>query len=515
MMPRPARPLLLLLLLTSARLTADDLEPTNRFYAEEAARLAALPYAPGFQPPTAFARNLNYDALRNIRIQRQHCLFNESAGNLRVEPRLAGSFNSKGIQLNLLQDGLSHPVPFKASFFKFPQDITTPGENDLPGYGGFRVLGPTNTGGPVYEQFTFGGASYFRGHPDTLNYGLSARGLILRKSGKEEFPLFERFAFEEPAPQSSQLVWHALLNSPSTTGAFRFHSTPGSPAIMEVHADIFLRAGLRWDDVGIGLAGFSSMFWFSPASARRTADFRERVHDSDGLAVATTSGEHFWRVLTNPAKLRHSSFPIQGLSGFGLIQRERSFAAYEDEVARYERRTSAWVIPLKGMTSGRIKLLEIPTANEYNDNIVAFFEPETPPAPGEPLRIAYRLMWCDDVPADTGSPPARIVQTRVGQLPDKSGITLLTVDFASASIDPLPIPEIQMPSGLKKQFAYLKPLPDGKTTRLHLGVLPEDSGTDANQNGNTGEIRVRLVREGKPVSETWIYPWSGVPRPAP
>jgi glucans biosynthesis protein len=514
MMPSPACPLLLsLLLLTGSQLAADDQDPKQQFYAQEAERLAALPYAPGFQAPTAFARNLNYDALRSIRIQRQHFLFNESAGNLRIEPRLAGSFNSKGIQLNVLQDGLSHPVPFQASYFKFPQDLPTPGDNDLPGYGGFRVLGPTHTGGPAYEQFTFGGASYFRGHPDTLSYGLSARGLILRRSGKEEFPFFERFSFEEPAAQSSQLVWHALLNSPSTTGAFRFHSTPGSPAVMEVHADIFLRAGLRWDDVGIGLAGFSSMFWFSPASARRTEDFRERVHDSEGLAVVTTAGEHFWRVLTNPPKLRHSSFQVQGLSGFGLIQRERSFAAYEDEVARYERRTSAWVIPIMGMNSGRIKLLEIPTGNEYNDNIVAFFEPETPPAPGEPLRIAYRLLWCDDVPANPASQSARVIQTRVGQLPDKSGITLLAVDFALASIDPLSTPEIQMPEGLRKQFAYLKPLPDGKTTRLHLGVLPEDPGT--NKDGNAGEIRVRLVREGKPVSETWIYPWSGAPRAAP
>lgn len=95
MMPRPARPFLLLLLLTSSQLAADELDSKQQFYAQEAARLAALPYAPGFQAPTAFARNLNYDAFRSIRIQRQHCLFNESAGNLRIEPRLAGSFNSR------------------------------------------------------------------------------------------------------------------------------------------------------------------------------------------------------------------------------------------------------------------------------------------------------------------------------------------------------------------------------------------------------------------------------------
>jgi hypothetical protein len=40
-----------------------------------------------------------------------------------------------------------------------------------------------------------------------------------------------------------------------------------------------------------------------------------------------------------------------------------------------------------------VDLVEIPTADETNDNIVAFWSPAELPKPGEPLDIAYRLHW--------------------------------------------------------------------------------------------------------------------------
>lgn len=480
------------------------------FFAEEARNLASRPYEPGFVPPTEFAKSLNYDAIRRISAKRQSWIFSQSAGNLQVEPRLAASFNSRGIRLDVLKEGSLTAIPFQAEMFSFPQDIPIPGEGMLPGFGGFRVRGPAREGGGAYEQFSFGGASYFRGHPEGLNYGLSARGLILRKDGKEEFPIFERFAFEEPGAKSSELVWHALLNGPSATGAFRFVSKPGNPHAMEVSAEIFVRSGLNWNDLGLGLAGYSSMYWFSPASLQRTADFRERVHDSEALAVSSSSGERLWRVLSNPKRLKHSSFAVDGLRGFGLIQRDRSFASYEDETARYERRTSAWVEPISGMEAGEVRLMEIPTRGEYDDNMVAYFAPKTMPSAGDPLRVAYRLSWCDDVPSTAEPELARIGQTRAGVLPDKSGITLLTVDFDYKGGIKTLIPEVTIPDGVEKRFAYLKTLPDGRGTRLHIGVVPKLPLPDGN-----AEFRAVLKQDNKSISETWVYPASILADAAP
>ena len=479
-------------------------DQSRSFYAEEAARLAAQSYAPGFTPPTDYAKGLSYDALQRIRVKGEHWIFNQPSSALKIEPRLAGSYNSKGIQLSVLKNGVAQPVPFKAEFLEFPKDVPNPGDEKLSGYSGFRVIGPARTDGKSPEHFTFGGGTYFRCYPEGLHYGLSARGLILHREGKEEFPLFERFTFEEPKAQSSSMVWHALMNSPSATGAFRFVSSPGDPYEIKVEAEIFLRAGLSWNDLEVGLAGFSSMYWFGPASMDRSSDFRGRVHDSEALAVVTTSGERFWRVLGNPRQVRRSSLPVDRLRGFGLIQRERSFAAYQDENARYESRTSAWVEPLAGLDSGRVHLLELPTRTEFEDNIAAYFVPETLPSSGQPIRVGYRILWCSDVPI-LDSKLAPIVQTRAGRQPDKSGVILLAVDFSKAGLTGKEQPKIELPPGLEQKFAHLKPLPDGKTIRLYFGVLQKDPKENI-----SAEIRAQLVNQDKPASETWVYPWSSV-----
>ena len=42
------------------------------------------------------------------------------------------------------------------------------------------------------------------------------------------------------------------------------------------------------------------MFLFSDINRTRFDDFREAVHDSDGLLILNGAGETLWRPLTNP-----------------------------------------------------------------------------------------------------------------------------------------------------------------------------------------------------------------------
>ena len=80
----------------------------------------------------------------------------------------------------------------------------------------------------------------------------------------------------------------------------------------------------------IGLAPLTSMFWFGKTSERKFDDYRPEVHDSDGLLMHMDGGEILWRPLDNPPVLRHQIFHAPDIRGFGLLQRERSFAAYQD-----------------------------------------------------------------------------------------------------------------------------------------------------------------------------------------
>ena len=94
------------------------------------------------------------------------------------------------------------------------------------------------------------------------------------------------------------------------------------------------------------------------------------------------------------------------------MQRDRDFARYEDLEARYDRRPSAWVEPKGKWGAGHVELVQIPTPDETNDNIVAFWVPDTPPTPHKPFDVEYRLLWQKD--SETRPPLSWVAQTRRG-----------------------------------------------------------------------------------------------------
>jgi glucans biosynthesis protein len=58
-------------------------------------------------------------------------------------------------------------------------------------------------------------------------------------------------------------------------------------------------------------------------------------------------------------------------------------------------------------------LFQLPTPDETNDNIVAYWVPATQPAAGQPLDYSYRVRWQG---TEMKRPPgAWVVQTRVGR----------------------------------------------------------------------------------------------------
>jgi glucans biosynthesis protein len=86
-------------------------------------------------------------------------------------------------------------------------------------------------------------------------------------------------------------------------------------------------------------------------------------------------------------------FPETNPKGFGLLQRDRNPAHYNDNEAKYSLRPSVMVESLGDWGAGNVHLMELPTANEYRDNVVAFWEPEQKPVAGTELEFKYRLRW--------------------------------------------------------------------------------------------------------------------------
>ena len=105
-------------------------------------------------------------------------------------------------------------------------------------------------------------------------------------------------------------------------------------------------------------------------------------------------GEWLWRPLHNPETLQISAFVDSSPRGFGLLQRDRSYEAFQDDEQRFERRPSLWIEPLGDWGQGSVQLLEIPSDAEINDNILAYWRPKAPMAAGAEVSFAYRQYWC-------------------------------------------------------------------------------------------------------------------------
>ena len=137
---------------------------------------------------------------------------------------------------------------------------------------------------------------------------------------QEEFPFFREFWVEAPEANADKATIHALVDSESVAGAFRFEIWPGAESVLEVNATLHVRkAGVK-----LGLAPLTSMFFIGENDRRTSGEYRPEVHDSDGLLVHTRAGEWIWRQLRNPKKPEVSSFLDKDVRGFGLIQRDRT-----------------------------------------------------------------------------------------------------------------------------------------------------------------------------------------------
>jgi glucans biosynthesis protein len=133
--------------------------------------------------------------------------------------------------------------------------------------------------------------------------GVGSRSRCGPRHRRARNSLRSHFWIERPGANAAGLVIRAVAG-PSTTGAYRFSVTPGAETIMDVDLTLFPRTPLE----NVGIAPLTSMFLFDESVRNRIEDFRDEVHDSDGLQIMMDSGEQTWRPLANPTQLQVSSF---------------------------------------------------------------------------------------------------------------------------------------------------------------------------------------------------------------
>ena len=475
---------------------------------DRARKLAAAPFQPAQKPLSDALRDLDYDGWRSIRFRPEQAIWADASPPLLWQMQLfhPGSHHQRTVEIEIADGGATSPLAWRTDRFRYDPPASPSLADDAKDVGaaGFRLHHPLHRPGVFDEVAVFLGGSYFRILGRHQMWGLSARALAVDVASAqgEEFPFFRAFTIEKPAAGVGAIVVNALLDSASVTGAFRFVIQPGAATVVDVDATVFARRDLA----RLGLAPLTSMF--QRGESRRSVgdvdDFRPEVHDSDGLLLHTGTGERVWRPLRNPKQVGVNAFVDDNPRGFGLLQRDRDFDHYQDLETRAERRPSIWIEPKGAWGKGHVELVELPTDDEYQDNIVAYWTAQTPLRAGTSRSYAYRLAAMLEEPAGGDG---RVTSTRSGNARSmgRTGAAeqarLFIVDFEGSELEQLD--ETQPVTASLSTSRGVLGLPIVQKNAVTKGwraafVFTPDDGV--------ADVRLALQLNGRTLTETWTLP---------
>ncbi|WP_280539128.1 glucan biosynthesis protein G [Chromohalobacter sp. 11-W] len=353
--------------------------------------------APGTNLPESLS-NLEYSDYAKIHTKDGHALWEDEDLPFNLAFFHKGMHYDTSVKIHTVVEGEVEDIAFDPDDFAYG-DLDIP-EEDLEnlGFAGFKVTNALNDPDHMNEVMAFQGASYFRTLGRDQTYGASGRGLAIDTAlpSGEEFPAFREFWVVKPSNDSQYLTVFALLDSPSLAGAYRFVLRPGEDTVVDVTSHLFMRNAVE----KLGVAPLTSMYLYGPGQPTDSLNYRPAIHDSNGLLVhdggkkAEGGKEDWvWRPLANPDKLMVDEQDVDSLKGFGLLQRSHDFHDYEDLKDRYDRRPSVWIEPQGDWGKGQVELIQIPTPDETNDNIVTLWKPDEAPQAGDELDFNYRMYW--------------------------------------------------------------------------------------------------------------------------
>jgi len=188
------------------------------------------------------------------------------------------------------------------------------------------------------------------------------------------------------------------------------------------------------------------------------------------------------------------------------MQRNRDFGNYQDLFRRYDKTPSVWVQPTGPWGEGEIHLVELPTENEYNDNIVAFWNPKEQPQALKPYSFSYTLKWgLTESDMKINLEKDKVVATRIGVDARDPKVKQFAIDFAGPRLKrftpenpPQAITSCSANAGISDSQIF--PLPDNGSWRVIVKLEPH--------NQDPVDIRCTLQKGEEVLTETWTYHWS-------
>ena len=230
------------------------------------------------------------------------------------------------VAIHEVADGKGDAAEVRPSLFDYGKQKIPAGTPPPPGYAGWRARCHLNSPDYMDEFLVFLGASYFRAIPAQLALRPCPRAGSRSTAACPACPRSFRISPSSicnarKRTRNRSTAW-AMLDGESVAGAYQFTITPGAETVMDIEAEITLRRPVKQ----LGLAPFSSMYWFGEGTHPKPHDFRPEVHDSDGLLMELGSGNLHYRPLEHTHnRFRHCVFTMENPRSWSLVQRDRSF----------------------------------------------------------------------------------------------------------------------------------------------------------------------------------------------
>lgn len=396
-------------------------------------------------------------------------------------------------------------IPFSKDFFDYGDAGRLGWLRSSLNYAGVRVQTAISRPDAIEEWLTFLAGSW-RAIGSGQAPGAWSRGLVVDAGVPgltEEMPLFTDVWLGKPEPGDRRLRAYALLDSPGLTGAYQFVITPGRTTVAEVRLELYFRRQVTL----VGFAPLVSSFWYGENTVRPAGVLWPERHDSDGLLVQVRDQAPVWRPLGNPSGVRRSELQVERLARFGLMQRDRNPAHYQDLETAYQAKPSVWVEPVGDWGKGSVRLVELPNPHGTDFNVQVFWVPEREPDTDRPLALAYRISWGEPEPGEPAG-LARVVATRSGVMPgaerrEDARTRLFWVDFAGDMVTGLQATDMSVQADARNGRIAGHRLvrnPDLPGWRVEIEV-------EADEGARLVELSCQLRRGYEVLSEGWNSTW--------
>jgi glucans biosynthesis protein len=151
--------------------------------------------------------------------------------------------------------------------------------------------------------------------------------------------------------------------------------------------------------------------------------------------------------------------------------------------------------------------VELPTPDETQDNIVAFWVPKKLPGIGEPLELDYKLHWFIEGKGGRTPPAGYATATRIGRsATHEPELVRFWVDFTGNYLANQKMllgitADVSVGEGATLVHQSLEKNPFNGSWRVAFALKPDGSGRPV-------ELRCFLKKPPHILTETWSYLWT-------